>query len=92
MSGYGTATDCQGSYTDCHGLLIIIFMVSSSSGLPNRSTFGRATRCLGLLIVCGYCFGLIVPWFGLFFTVVSLRLLMSSSKISFLYIFVLFVV
>ena len=36
------------------------------SGLPDRSTFGGATRCLGLLIVCGYCFGLVAPWFGLF--------------------------
>ena len=46
-------------------LQFIIIMVCLS-GLPDRSTFGGATRCLGLLIVCGYCFGLVVPWFGLF--------------------------
>ena len=48
-----------------YGFKYIIIMVCLS-GLPDSSTFGGATRCLGLLIVCGYCFGLIVPWFGLF--------------------------
>ena len=70
---------------------MVIIMVCLS-GLPDRSTFGGATRCLGSVDCVWLLFWFSCAMVWLIFAVVSLRLLVSSSKISFLYTFVLFVV